>query len=119
MLLLVGAVAVLYALALPLAISQQGLRGAAEAGAAALLCLLPAATALGLSYRLIGTPQAFAALALAMGLRLMPPLAIVLILATRGTGADFMPFICYLLVFYLATLAVETWLFVRIIQAKK
>jgi hypothetical protein len=119
MLLLVGAVAALYVLILPLAVSQQGLRGAAEAGAAALVCLFPAAIALGLSYRLLGTPQATAALLLSMGFRLLPPLAVVLILATRGTGVDFFHFVCYLLVFYVATLAVETSLFVQLIRARK
>jgi len=118
-LLLIGAVAALYAALAPIALWQQGLRGLAESAAAAVVCLLPAVAALGVSYRLLGTPQALGAMMLAMGLRLMPPLVVALLLATRGTGADFFPFVCYLLLFYVATLAVETCLFVQLIRARK
>jgi hypothetical protein len=117
--LLVSAVAVLYAALLPIAIWQQGPRGIWESAAALLVCLLPAMAALVLSYRLLGTPQALAALLLSMGLRLMPPLVVALLLAARGTGADYFHFVCYLLLFYVATLAAETLLFVQLIRTRK
>jgi hypothetical protein len=102
-----------------MAIWQQGPRGVWESAAAGFVCLLPAVAALALSYRLLGTPQALTAMLLAMGLRLSPPLTVALLLATRGSGADFFPFVCYLLLFYVATLATETWLFVHLIRARK
>jgi hypothetical protein len=44
-----------------------------------------------------------------MAIRMGMPLAICLLLALRGRGDSFAGFAYYLLVFYLATLAVETW----------
>ncbi len=117
--LLVGAIVAFYVALLPIAAWQQGLRGLGELTAAGLVCLLPALAALGVSYRLLGTPQALGAMMLAMGLRLLPPLVVALLLAMRGSGADFFHFVCYLLLFYMATLTVETCLFVQLIRARK
>ena len=117
-LLLIGAIVALYVAVVPVAIWQQGSPGFWQSATAALLCLLPAVAGLGVSYRLIGTPRALVALALAMALRLLPPLVVCLLLALRGSGAEYMPFVCYLLLFYVATLTVETYLFVRLIRAR-
>jgi len=119
MMLLVSAVFALFLAILPIAIWQQGIQGGWQAAIAGLLCLLPAIAGLGISYRLIGTPHVLSAMMLAMAFRLVPPLSVCLLLATRGSGSDFVPFICYLLLFYAATLVVETYLFVQLIQARK
>jgi hypothetical protein len=119
MMLLVGAVVALLVAVSPIAIWQQGLQGVQLSAMAALLCLLPAAVGLAVSYRFIGTPYGLVAMLSAMAFRMLPPLAVCLLLAKRGTGADYAPFIYYLLLFYGATLAVETYLFVQLIQARK
>jgi len=116
--LLVGAIAALFLALLPIAIWQQGQRGLWESAAAGLVCLLPAVAALGVSYRLLGTPHALAAMMLAMGFRLLPPLVVCLLLAKRSSGAVFFHFVCYLLLFYVMTLTFETYWFVRLIRAK-
>jgi hypothetical protein len=119
MMLLVGAVVALLVAVSPIAIWQQGLQGVQLSAVAAMLCLLPAVAGLAVSHRFIGTQHALVAMLLAMAFRLFPPLVVCLLLAMRGTGADYAPFVCYLLLFYTATLAVETYLFVRLIQARK
>lgn len=119
MLLLVGAIVALFIAVLPIAIWQQGIQGIKESATAGLLCLVPAVAGLGVSYRLVGTPHALVALLLSMAFRLVPPLGVCLLLATRGGGADFAFFISYLLLFYAATLAVETYLFVQLIHTRK
>jgi hypothetical protein len=46
-----------------------------------------------------------------MAVRMGPPLVICLVLAAQGAnGREHLAFIVYLLLFYVATLAVETWL---------
>ncbi len=49
-----------------------------------------------------------------MAIRMVPPLAICVVLAAQGAdGREHLAFIGYLLAFYLVTLAVETWLAVK------
>ena len=107
-----------YLCVLPFALWQQGGQGAIEAALAALLCLAPALAALGVSCRFLGTPQALAAVLLGMMLRAFPPLVVCLLLAVRGSGADYIHFVSYLLVFYMITLAVETYLTVGLVKQK-
>jgi hypothetical protein len=118
MLLLVGTIVALFVVVQPVALWQQGIQGVLESAAAGLLCLLPAIAGLGVSCRLVGTPHALTALILAMAFRMLPPLVVCLLLATQGVGSDFLPFVCYLLLFYAATLAIETYLFVQLIRAR-
>ena len=119
MMLLVGAIVALFVAVLPIAVWQQGIQGVWQSATAGLLCLLPAVAGLGISCRLVGTPQAMVAMLLAMAFRLLPPLAVCLLLAMRGSRADYIPFVCYLLLFSATTLAIETYLFVRLIQSRK
>ncbi len=86
---------------------------------AALVCLAPAVAALGVSFRFLGTPHALAAVLLGMMLRAFPPLIVCLLLALRGSGADYFHFVCYLLLFYMVTLAVETYLSVQLVKNKE
>jgi len=55
---------------------------------------------------------------LAMAFRLLPPLSVCLILALRSSGSENLSFICYLLVFYMVTLSVETYLSIRWIRSE-
>jgi hypothetical protein len=103
----------------PVVFWQQGWQGSLESALAALACLVPAVAALAVSIRFLGTTQALSAVLLGMMLRAFPPLLICLLLALRGRGADYLYFVCYLILFYLFTLAVETYLLVQFAKSKK
>ena len=114
-----GAVGALWVVLLPWSYWHQGAGEVLALSAAAASGLLPGLVALGITARSTDSQQVFAPLLLSMGLRLIPPLLICLALSQRGTGADFFSFICYLLLFYLVTLTVETCLSVRLVQLKR
>lgn len=116
---LIGTVCICYLGLLPVVFWQQGWQGSFESALAALVCLAPAVVALGVSARFLGTPQGLTAVLLGMMLRAFPPLAVCLLLALLGRGADYFHFICYLLLFYMITLAVETYLSVQLVKNKK
>jgi len=117
------AIGALLVMLMPFALWNSGAVGAWEVTIAAAVCLLPGLIALWftshwfISYR-AGSNQVLFALLFSMGLRLLPPLAICL-LSLQSTGAESFSFICYLLLFYLVTLALETYLSVRLVQPKR
>ena len=113
---LTGALCALLVALAPVAIWLQGVDGLWTCLAACLLCLAPALGVLAVSHRFLGTPHALSAILAGMALRALPPLAVCLVLALRGTGYDYIHFISYLLVFYLAALSIETWLSVTLIS---
>jgi hypothetical protein len=107
-------VVVVALLLLPYAMRQSGSAGPTGVAAAATIVFLSGLAAEGLAslFSRLGTP--LAALLTGMAVRMTPPMLICLILALQGAhGRQYLAFICYLLAFYLVTLAVETWLAVK------
>ena len=107
------------ALILPCVLWLQGLERFLEAGAAAILCSCSGVVALAASSWQTQLRQPLAGLLLAMALRSLPPLTVCLLLAIQGEGEQFIGFISYLLVFYLVTLSIETFLSVKLISRKQ
>ncbi len=112
--LLAGVVVGAYGLLLPVAIWMNGVQGTLEAGAAAMICFMSGITALAATWHLSRQQQPLVGLLIAMALRMLPPLIICVALALQGTGADYLGFVCYLLTFYLVTLAAETYASVQL-----
>jgi len=101
-------------LLVPFAARQTDMNGLLGLASAAAICLLAAWCAEGVSCALTRTGAHLSAMLLSMALRFIPPLAVCFVLAASGaSGQQHLAFVCYLLVFYLATLAVETWLAVK------
>ena len=76
---------------------------------AGLLCGLTGLVAFWTAHRCQAHGQAVSGVLAAMGIRMGIPLAICLVLAVRGNADSLAGFVYYLLVFYLATLGIETW----------
>jgi hypothetical protein len=117
---LTGCVLVAGLLLLPFAIGRTGSAspiGIAIAGAVCLAATL-VSDAVG---RWFSRPEsALSGLAIGFNIRILPPLAICMILGLSGeSGPQHMAFIGYLLVFYLVTLAVETVLNIRRLSTGK
>ncbi|HJQ78925.1 MAG TPA: hypothetical protein VJ828_03170 [Lacipirellulaceae bacterium] len=93
---------------------QSGSAGLLGVGAAAAILLISGMAAEGLATVFARLDTPLAALVIGMIARMTPALVICLVLALQGThGRRHLAFICYLLAFYLATLALETWLAVK------
>jgi hypothetical protein len=113
-LLVSAAVLVIGLLLAPFAAHQTDMNGMLGLISAAAICLLAAYSAEGIGYVLSRTGSHLAAMLFSMALRFIPPLAVCFALAANGAdGQQNFAFVCYLLVFYLATLAIETWLAVK------
>jgi hypothetical protein len=114
-------VACIFAVALllvPLALSQTGSSGPLGLAAAAAICLFSGLVADGAATVVTRTSAVGAAL-VAMMVRMFVPLGVcVAILATGQSGRDHLPFIGYLLTFYMVTLGLETWLAVKRASAR-
>lgn len=96
---------------LPIAVYQDGSGSALGLLAAGGICLLAAYLAEAFSCLLTRTGPPLAAMLVSMAVRFTPPLLVCFYLAATGaTGRQHLAFVCYLLAFYLVTLAVETWL---------
>lgn len=104
------------ALLLPCVLYLQGLDRFLEAGAAAILCTSAGMVALAVTSWQTRQQQPLTGMLLAMVLRILPPLTICLLLAIQGEGRQFISFISYLLLFYLVTLAIETYLSVKLVN---
>lgn len=101
---------------LPIALWTEGVRGAIVLGSAGLICLASGCSSLVVTGLQVPGKNPLKELLLAMAFRLTPPLSICLLLSVRGSGFEYLGFVCYLLVFYMVTLAAETCLSVRRIQ---
>jgi hypothetical protein len=113
-LVLAGCVFAVALLLLPFAWGRIGSGGPLGLAVAGAICLIAGCAAEGLSFVLRRRVAPLNAMLLSMAVRIVPPLGICLVLAARRVdGRDHLAFIAYLLVFYLATLAVETWLAVK------
>lgn len=113
-LLLMACLSVVALVLAPVAYMNEGSGSFAGLGIAALICLGAGLGAEAVSAFLQRTGTPLAATMIGMGIRMLPPLVLCLMLAASGaSGRAHLPFICYLLAFYFATLVVETWLAVR------
>jgi hypothetical protein len=105
--------AVLFAalLMLPFASGRSGTGGPSGLMLAAAICLAAATIAESLACCLQDRIPPLMLMLLGMAIRMVPPLAVCVVLVERGaSGPDHLPFVVYLLAFYLVTLALETWL---------
>ena len=103
-------------LLLPCVLVLQGRNGFLEAGAAALLCTSAGLVALAVVSWQTRQQQPLGGMLLAMVLRILPALAVCMLLAIQGEGKQYISFISYLIVFYLVTLALETYLSVQLVH---
>ena len=111
---LAGSVAAIALLMLPVAIGQSGSGSPWGLAAAAGICLGASLAAEAVACVLVGPSLALQRLAFGMGARMLPPLAVCCFIAMQGeSGLNHLAFVCYLLVFYLVTLTVDTSLAVR------
>lgn len=85
--------------------------------AAAAICLVAGLAALAISYHFNLTGQNLPGMLLAMGCRLGPPLVVCLWLALNRNEANHNSFVGFLIASYLVSLAVETFLSVRMIES--
>jgi hypothetical protein len=100
-------------LLLPFALARSGSGGLAGLVFAAAICLVSGLIAELIAWSIARTSPVSAAL-LGMMVRMFAPLgACVALLATGQNGREHLPFIGYLLVFYMVTLGLETWLAVK------
>jgi hypothetical protein len=113
--LMLSACVLAIALALmPLAIQQHGSSGAFGLVIAGAICLISGLAAEWLSCFLTRNSSPLAGQLSGMMLRMLLPLVVCLVLAVQGySGRENLAFVCYLLTFYTATLALETWLAVK------
>jgi hypothetical protein len=95
---------------MPVALQQTGTAGVFGLLAAAGICLGSGVVAEGASIGL-APASPLGAMLIGMMVRMFAPLAVcVAILASGQSGREHLPFIGYLLTFYMATLGLETWL---------
>ena len=109
--LLAGCVLLVALLIAPFAAGKTGSGGLVGLSVAAAICLLAGWVAESVACWLQGRVTPLAVMLLGMAIRMVPPLGICVALAAqRASGREHLAFIVYLLVFYLVTLAMETWL---------
>ena len=110
-LVLAGCVLVVVLLILPFSVGRSGTSGPAGLAMAAAICLLAGWAAEALACFVLPARTPLASLLAGMAIRMLPPLAVCCVLAALGAnGRHHLAFVCYLLTFYLLTLALETWL---------
>jgi hypothetical protein len=98
-------------LILPFSVGRPGTAGPAGLAAAAAICLLAGWASEAVACYVLATRTPLVRMLVGMAIRMLPPLAVCLALAAQGaSGRQHLPFVCYLLTFYLVTLALETWL---------
>jgi hypothetical protein len=98
----------------PIAMRQTGSGGASGLAIAAGICLVSGLAAESMSHFLTRMSSPLAGQLSGMMIRMFLPLAVCLMLALAGfSGRENLAFVCYLLAFYIATLALETWLAVK------
>jgi hypothetical protein len=109
-LLLVFAVAVCGSVILPFALWLEGPQGGVEASVAAFICTFCGLLVIGVTSLKVLRKKVLVSMLVAMAIRFMPPMVVCLVLTVSGDKAEFFSFICYLLLFYMISLAVETYL---------
>jgi hypothetical protein len=110
-------IACIFAVALvlmPVAVRQSGTGNPLGLASAAAICLASGLAAECLGFVLTRTWSPLAGQLSGMSIRMLLPLFACLILALQGfSGRENLAFVCYLLAFYIVTLALETWLAVK------
>jgi hypothetical protein len=107
-------------LLVPYAMRQSGTAGMLGVVVAAGICLMSGLASEGFAAATGRSGAPLIGMLVGLAARMAPPLAICLVLASRGVdGRRHLAFVCYLLVFYFATLALETWLAVRRVSARR
>jgi Zn-dependent protease with chaperone function len=97
----------------PFALGRVGSSGPVGLIVAAAICLLSGLVAEALS-SFVSRTSPFGAALIGMMVRMLAPLGVcVALLAAGQRGRDHLPFIAYLLSFYMFTLGLETWLAVK------
>jgi Zn-dependent protease with chaperone function len=97
----------------PFALGRAGSSGMIGLILAAAICLLSGLVAEALA-NTVSRTSPFGAALIGMMVRMFAPLGVcVALLATGHRGRDHLPFIGYLLTFYMFTLGLETWLAVK------
>lgn len=105
-------------LLLPIAWTKSGTGSPWGLAFAAAVCFVASLASELCALILTGSGSALASLAIGMGARMLPPLAVCLFLAAAGqNGREHLAFVCYLIAFYLVTLTVDTMLAVRRLAA--
>jgi hypothetical protein len=94
---------------LTLALEQTGTAGPWGVVAAAVICSVAGVSADGVSALLHRAGSPLGAMLGGMMFRLLPPLAVCLLLALQGGGREHLAFVFYLLAFYAVILALDTW----------
>jgi hypothetical protein len=113
-LLLAGLTFVVALALLPFAIGRADSGGPLGLAIAAAVCLFACWMAEAVAWLLRGRVPPVSVTLVGMAIRMAPPLALCLFLAASGQGGRrHLAFIGYLLVFYMVTLALETYLAVR------
>jgi hypothetical protein len=98
----------------PIALTKSGSGGLPGLALAAAVCLFAGLLAEALVFLLPRGISPLLTMLLGMAIRMLPPLGICLVLAAQGaSGQQHLAFLCYLLAFYVVTLALETWLTVK------
>jgi hypothetical protein len=111
---LVGPTLVVALLLLPFALSKTGSGGPGGLAIAGAICLGAGGMAEVVAWSVRGRVAPWGLMLVGMAIRLAPPMALcIALLANRQGGRQHLAFIAYLLVFYLVTLGVETYLAVR------
>ena len=105
-------------LCLPLAVWLGGDSVSALLAASG-VCLTPGLAALAITHHFAGTGNPLAGTLLAMGCRILPPLVVCLWLALNRSANQGEVFAGFLIVAYMITLAVETFLSVRSIGSQQ
>lgn len=113
-LMLAGCVLLCAVVLAPFAIGKAGSSGPLGLAIAGAICLAAGVAAEAIAALLGRSVSPIATMLLGIAIRMLPPLGICVFLAAQGArGREHLAFIVYLLVFYLATLALETWLTVE------
>ncbi len=113
-LLLTGVTLVVALALLPFAVNQSEPGGVGGLSIAAAICLLGGTLAELAAWSLSKVTAPLVVMLCGMAIRMVPALAVCVYLAASGHGGrENLPFVGYLLVFYLSTLALETYLNVK------
>ena len=113
------AIALFYLGFIPLVVWWHGASGLQPAGAAALLSLLVGLAVLAINHHPSLRQRPLVAMLAAMSVRMLPLLSVSLVVAVREDKSEYFGFIAYLVVFYLVTLAIETFISVQLAQAQQ
>lgn len=120
-LLLLGAVTLFYVALAPAVLWLHGIAGLRPAATAALVSMLVGVVVLAVTHQPALRKRPLVSLLLATSLRMVPLLAIVVVVALPYDERAYderghFDFACYMVLFYIATLAVETYASVQLAQ---